>query len=124
MNRFFTKSLVLVALVGALTAFSTSRADAALSMTLTSYSAANVQLATSGAIAGVGGVAVFNGAVGSWVVNVDTGIGTPIFPQPKMDLNYTTVGTGGAGEYLVIDFTDTNVLVGSPGFGLTFGGTN
>ena len=84
MNRFITKSLMLVALVGALTAFSTSRAEAALSMQLTSYNAANVQLATTGVIndnvapdaSGALGAIVFNGAVGDWTLNVGAGAPT------------------------------------------------
>jgi hypothetical protein len=34
MNRFFTKSLVLVALVGAMTAYSTSQAEATFSLSI------------------------------------------------------------------------------------------
>jgi hypothetical protein len=133
MNRFFTKGLVLVALVGAMAAYST-KAEAALSMTLTSYNAANVVLGTTGVIndngagdsaGGLLGVIVFAGAVGTWDINVDTGQGQPIFPdQPHLDLAYVTTSlTGAAGDYLVIDFTESNAA-SSGGVSTHIGGTN
>lgn len=134
MNRFITKSLALVALVGGMTAFSTNRAEAALSMQLTSYNAANVQLATTGVIndnvapdgAPALGAIVFNGSVGDWQLNVDTGIGFPLFAnQPHLDLNYTALSaTGAVGDYLVIDFTESAEAVAAPSISTHIGGTN
>jgi len=134
MNRFFNKSLVLVALVGAMAVFSTSQAEAALTMQLRAYNSLNVLLATTPVITDDGpgdsqagfGTIVFVGSVGAWTINVDTGIGSPEFPdQPHMDLNYSTKGTGaGVGDYIEIDFTDTTQMVGSPSLGMKIGGTN
>ena len=134
MNRFFNKSLVLVALVGAMAVFSTSQAEAALTMQLRAYNSLNVLLATTPVITDDGpgdsqagfGTIVFVGSVGAWTINVDTGIGSPEFPdQPHMDLNYSSKGTGaGVGDYIVIDFTDTTQMVGSPSLGMKIGGTN
>jgi hypothetical protein len=133
MNRFFTKSIGLIALVGAFTMFA-SQAEAALSMSLTSYNAANVAQATSGVINdqgmgdsnGVLGAVTFIGAVGAWTINVDTGLGDPHFvAQPHVDLAYTTSGQGaGVGDYLEITFTQTNTPTSSPGFAMSIGGTN
>jgi hypothetical protein len=133
MNRFFTKSIGLIALVGAFTMFA-SQAEAALSMSLTSYNAANVAQATSGVIndQGMGdangalGAVTFIGAVGAWTINVDTGLGEgQLSPQPHVDLNYTTFGANAApGDYLEVTFTQTNTTASSPGFSMAIGGTN
>jgi hypothetical protein len=133
MNRFFKKSIVLMALVGGV-ALSTGTAEAALTMQLTSYNAANVLQATTGVINDDGpgdsavltGVVTFAGALGNWSVNVDTGIGSPVFPdQPHMDLAYQAVGGPalGIGDYLVIDFTETDA-VSATDFIMSIGGTN
>jgi len=135
MNRFFNKSLVLVALVGAMAVFSTSQAEAALTMQLRAYDSGNNLLASTPVINDDGagdllsphiGAILFSGPVGAWTINVDTGIGYPEFStQPHMDLNYSAKGTGaGVGDYLVIDFTDDNQTSGSPSVGMKIGGTN
>ncbi len=68
------------------------------------------------------GAVTFSGAVGSYIVNVSTGLSNPVFPAnesfAKMDLN--SVDVGGPGT-LVITFTDTfegalpGVLMGKVG---------
>jgi hypothetical protein len=134
MNRFFTKSLGLIALVGAMTAFAAGRAEAALSMVITTSGGASLTIndevndglggVPDDSLPGFGGV-TWIGSVGTWVVNVDTGIGPPIFAnQPEMDLNYVTVNTGGvAGDWLQIDFIQTGTPDGT-GMKLEYGGTN
>jgi hypothetical protein len=134
MNRILTKSFALIALVGAFTLSAATKSEAALTMTLTTYNAANVQQQTTGVItdnsgldstAALGAV-TFNGAIGAWIVNVDTGLGAPILPdQPHLDLNYLTAAPGAAvGDYLVIDFTDTAETAGAASIGMKIGGTN
>ena len=128
MNRFFTKSLALVALVGAFTMFA-SPAQAALSMQLNAYNSANVLLATTGVINDNGagdaagaqlGQIVFVGGVGNWQINVDNGQGDPLLlNQPHMDLTYSSTSNAGAvGDYLEIVFTQTNTMTSSPSLGL------
>jgi len=52
------------------------------------------------------GIIVFNGSVGSWMVNVATGISKPVLgPNPKTDLNSVNV-SGGAGT-IQVSFSDT-----------------
>lgn len=135
MNRFI-KSVALGALVGAFSLFSTT-AEAALSMQVTSYNAANVQQATSGVITDGGGsdanplagAVTFVGPVGTWTLNVNTGAGEPFFlDQPHLDLNYI-VGVGPAngaavGDYLEITFTQTNTMAPAPTVSTKIGGTN
>ena len=137
MNRFFKKSIVLMALVGGV-ALSTDKAEAALTLQLTSYNAANVVLGTTGVIADQGagdaasgtvGAVAFVGGVGNWQLNITGGIGSPVFPdQPHLDLGYNSSSAAAgsaAGDYIVADFTETNaVSSGSGGLSLHIGGTN
>jgi hypothetical protein len=134
MNRLFTKSIALIALVGAFTAFSASKAEAALSLELTAYDVGGGVEATTGVISDDGagdlagglGVITFVGPVGTWIVNTDTGIGSPIFSdQPHLDLNYVTVNLGGdIGDYLEITFTQTGTTAAAGSVGMSIGGTN
>lgn len=64
------------------------------------------------------GAVTFNGVVGSWVVNVDTGLTKPVIgtaAKPDMDLNFVDVGSQGA-PTLGIAFFDsgfTSTLAGA-----------
>jgi hypothetical protein len=138
MNRFFTKSIALVALVGGMSLFSANQAEAALSMQLNAYSAANVLLGSvtinddqigppADGLPGLGGI-VFVGAVANWSLNVDTGLGAPLLDnQPHMDLNYVTTAfdaqAQAVGDYLEILLTQTDSAA-SGGLTGIFGGTN
>jgi hypothetical protein len=142
MNRFFTKSIALIALVGAFSLF-TSNAEAALSMRLTAYNGGGGVIGApvtiedeqvgppSDLAAGLGAI-TFIGAVGNWTFNVDTGQGAPfLIDQPHMDLNYVATaapagqgqGAVNVGDYLEIELTQT-FSEGSPSMRLALGGTN
>jgi hypothetical protein len=76
------------------------------------------------------GTVVYSGAIGSFFVNVDTGITKPTIGgamQPELDLNWVVV-SGGAGS-LTIEFSETDFLLDAPlplsvtaGAGGTLGG--
>jgi hypothetical protein len=137
MNRLITKSLALVALVGGLMAFSTTQADAALSLRLTSYAADGTTVTGTATVndegfgdltAGAGAV-TFSGALGVWNINVSTGIGagpTGFADQPHMDLNSVNASTANTGAaFLEILFTQTGNVVGAgAGISSDIGGTN
>jgi len=98
MNRFFTKSLALIALVGGITAFSTTQADAAL----VAYICNDAACVGGGDITasdnGVGDVdggannhIILTGTVGDYEIttNIAQNLGD------GLDLNYTATNTGG-----------------------------
>jgi hypothetical protein len=133
MKRFFTKTVGLLALVGAATLFSAGQAEAALSLVLTTSGGQTLTINDNNAPAGTAadsngtvGAVVFSGALGNWIVNTDTGIGAPLFTiQPHMDLNYSTVNIGGvAGDWIQVDFIQTGTTAGSAGLSTHIGGTN
>ena len=94
MNRFINKSLVLVALVGAMTAYSTSQAEATFSLTI-----CNDALCSGGddlTVVDNGAGDIFNGANGKIVwagsfngmdLNVDTALSKPVLSS-GMDLGF------------------------------------
>jgi len=65
------------------------------------------------------GVISFNGVVGSFTVNVSTGISKPVLGPATMDLNSINVGVG----TLTIELTDTDFVGPAPGYNLDVGGT-
>lgn len=68
------------------------------------------------------GFITFNGAVGTFTVNVTTGISVPFVSGPQLlDLNSIDV-SGGAGD-LEIRLTDTDYTGSPPAFEALFGGT-
>jgi hypothetical protein len=131
MIRLITKSLALVALVGGLTAITSTRAEAALSLqlydgtttiTIQDEGAGDTQLGTVGVVG-------FNGAIGVWDINVVTGIGNPPFEAPQMDLNSVDVatsnigGNSGPAGFLQIMLSQTDSTYTGPAT-INFGGTN
>jgi len=70
---------------------------------------------------GPDGVIVFNGGVGSFFVNVVTGVSSPLIGPGQLDLNSINV-SGGSGN-LVIGLTDTDYIGGVPAYQTNFGGT-
>lgn len=89
------------------------RADATLTL---------ISGGTTTSVSAVSGVAMFNGAVGSWTLNVDTGLGAgAIGPQPKLDLSFDAIGSAGAMPLYIIWSQNNN----SPAGGMegTIGGT-
>jgi hypothetical protein len=132
MNRFFTKSLVLVALVGAMTAYSTSKAEAAFTMYLcndagcggggdiivTDNGAGDLTNVTAGRISaflgGVGGFSNFD---------IETGLSKPELGSagsPQLDLQFNALSTGPAEAWLYISDTD---FTGVTSLKVTAGGT-
>jgi len=71
------------------------------------------------------GVILFNGAIGTWTINVTTGISKPVLGSainPHMDLNTVNV-TSSAGGTLTIWFTDVDFEPFSGSLVTHFGGT-
>jgi hypothetical protein len=127
MNRIVTKSLGLVALVGAFT-LSAATSEAAISLRLDDGpgGAATVTVTDGGAGDAdllVNGAITFIGTLGTWNLNVSTGAGSAITGPFAIDLNSIN-NTSGAGT-MTIDFTESNFVAPGPVFGTTllFGGT-
>jgi hypothetical protein len=106
MNRFITKSLVLVALVGAMTAFSTNRAEAALTAwicdTLLCTAGDAYQVTDNGAgdsDPALGAISATH-ATGGLSTTVNVGTSKPVLAQPSMDLGFIASGVGTAYLYL------------------------
>jgi hypothetical protein len=116
MNRFFTKSLVLVALVGAMTAYSTSQAEATFSLsicndalcaggddlTIVDNGAGDTTNLLNGSIVWVGS---FNGMD----LNVDTALSKPILTS-GMDLNFSATNIVGVPASVWLVAFDDNFL--------------
>jgi hypothetical protein len=68
------------------------------------------------------GVVVFNGAIGTWTINVTTGISKPNLGPATMDLNSVNV-TNSSGGTLTIDLSDDGFVGPHSGHVLGVGGT-
>lgn len=68
------------------------------------------------------GAITFIGSIGTFIINVSTGVGSAVLGPASMDLNSINT-VNAAGGTLTIDFTETNVSPTFPGFQLDFGGT-
>jgi PEP-CTERM motif-containing protein len=105
MNRFFTKSLALVALVGAMTAYSTSKAEAAFTAWICDdylCVGGGDFIVTDGSLddnSGAAGVISATDAVGGFLATVNVSTSKPAVPEPGMDLSFTAVGNGEAWFY-------------------------
>lgn len=126
MNRFFTKSFVLVALVGAMTAFGAQRADAALTLKMcvvSDCSSGAVVTVTDGvgSDVAVDGVVAYVGAVGGMEININSALSKPTLGS-GMDLGYNVANTTGAAQSLYIFAIDDNFL-GTPTLTGHIGGT-
>ena len=104
---------------GAALLFGTSLANAGFVLTLDDLSTAGVDVTVTDADAD--GVVNYNGAVGSFNINVTTGISKPALPDGTMDLNSVNV-SGGDGQ-LQIMLTDTGFTGPVGGFTSSIGGT-
>lgn len=125
MNRIFTKSLGLIALVGAFTLASTTQSEAALSLKLTDgVTTVTITDGGGGDSNPLAGAITWIGTVGVWTLNVATGAGAPFYAdQPHMDLNSINSATGGAAGFLDIFLTQTGNTEQGLAL-LSFGGTN
>jgi hypothetical protein len=129
MNRFITKSIALIALVGVFTVFSTSKAEAALSLTITTSAGASLTVNDNGAGDAANlllGAISNTSTLGQWVLNITGGLGDPLLAdQPHMDLSYNSTNVGGAaGDWIQFDLVQTNTMTSSPTLGMKLGGTN
>ena len=61
------------------------------------------------------GVVSFNGVVGTaWILNVTTGVGSPFYPDPHLDLNSINASNiGGVGTQLDISLSDSGFTLSS-----------
>ncbi|WP_405234386.1 PEP-CTERM sorting domain-containing protein [Lentisalinibacter salinarum] len=72
------------------------------------------------------GVVVFNGALGDFIINVSTGISTPVLgseDQPILDLNSVDVSSGAGSLTIGLTATGFTGPVGSSNFRFLLGGT-
>jgi len=61
----------------------------------------------------VAGAVTWIGGVGSWVVNVTTGVGAPLFSDPHLDLNSINISnTSGPGVFLDVWVSQTDFTLG------------
>jgi hypothetical protein len=116
-----------------------SLAEAAFVMTIDDLSTAGVDvvvsdgvgvgiltdsgLVTTAADGGIGpdGFIFFNGGVGSFMVNVVSGVSEPILSTGQMDLN--SINVTGAPGTLKISLTDTGFTGNVPSYSANYGGT-
>lgn len=66
--------------------------------------------------------ATFDGSIGSWNINVDTGTGQ-VGGSPAMDLSFVDHFSGGAGATLTIEWSDTDFTSLASGLETNIGGT-
>jgi hypothetical protein len=57
----------------------------------------------------------FAGGVGSFIVNITTGISKPLLPGARLELSSVDVFSAGGGDSLTIDLTDAGFLPGTAG---------
>jgi PEP-CTERM motif len=127
MNRFFTKSIALIALVGAVTMFTTSKAEAAFIAYICNDAACvgggdHIVVDNGGAdafgsgdgLAGIDGAITTTGFVGGYTFEVATVQSKPAIgsaDSPKIGMNYTATciaGTGCTGGDVWFYATDTD----------------
>jgi hypothetical protein len=117
---------ILIMLVAAVATAQVASADAVLRLT----QGASVVTITDGGAGdanGVAGAITYVGSLGSFSLNVTTGITKPIVGgvnAPEIDLNSVNVTSAGPGGTLTIEFTDTGFgLASGAGFNTMVGGT-
>jgi hypothetical protein len=129
MNRFITPGLVLVALVGAMTTVTTSKAEAALQLFLCTAEFCNGGSVTTIDDNGAGdtnataGVVNWSGAFDGFTLSIDAAFGVPFLgtgTSPQLDLLFSAFGAGNGYIYAQQgEFT----LPQPATFGLKYGGT-
>ncbi len=120
MNRIFSRSIVLLALVGAIGA--ARPAEAALSLRLDDgiNPAVTIDDGGAGDVNPLAGVVTYVGTIGVWLINVTTGLTQPgLFGPSHMDLN--SVNTSTAAGNLSIQLTQTDMNPPAPGSSLSLG---
>jgi len=134
MNRFFTKSIALIALVAGITAISTSKAEAALSLFL-----CNVEFCAGGSVVqvndgdatdvngGVGAITYIGGFGGFSAFSVNSAIGIPIIgsdASPQTDLHFSAFGAGEGFIYAQQGPFNAPASPDPGSFTLNYGGTS
>jgi hypothetical protein len=129
MNRFFTKSLVLVALVGAMTAYSTSKAEAALQLFLCTAefcdggTTITVNDNAAGDTDATVGIIAWSGSFAGFSTSIDAAFGVPNIgsaSNPELDLLFSALGAGDGYIYAQQGaFNEPNPA----SFSLNYGGT-
>jgi hypothetical protein len=111
MKRMMTKSLALLALVGAMTAYSSSKAEAALSLLLCTaefcQGGTTIEV-TDGSVddanGGVGAITFIGAFAGFSDFSVNSAVGVPAIgtaDQPQLDLHFSAFGAGNGYIYAV-----------------------
>ena len=130
MKRFITKSLVLVALVGAMTAYSSSKAEAALQLFLCTAEFCNggTTITVNDNLAGdldpTVGIIAWSGSFAGFSTSIDAAFGVPNVgtnSNPELDLLFSALGAGDG--YIYAQQGDFNVP-NPPSFNLNYGGTS
>ena len=129
MKRIITKSLVLVALVGAMTAYSSSKAEAALQLFLCTAEFCNggtvvqVDDNLAGDTDATVGIIAWSGSFAGFSASIDAAFGVPNIgtnTNPELDLLFSALGAGNGYIYAQQgDFSVPN----PPSFSLNYGGT-
>jgi len=122
--RLFTKAEGLATLV--LLFYAVPQAHAIPILRLTADTGETVTVVDGGAgdLSGASGSVVFLGSLGSWSLNVTTGLSKPLIgsaDEPMLDLNSVNATSGGAGT-LTIELTDTGFLTSDAMIGTHIGG--
>ena len=124
MNRFFTKSIALIALVGAFSLSTATRSEAAFYALICNDplcdGAGDVIVQDNGAgdaLSGTAGAISIAGSVGGLSIVVNTSQSKPLLgsaTSPQMDMTYTVTGIGTVWLYASdTDFTGSAVLNGN-----------
>jgi hypothetical protein len=126
MNRFFTKSLALIALVGGVTAFSTTQAEAAFSAQICDDAACaggndfTITDGPDGALDGV--VAIVALSFNGFTVSTNVSQSKPALSQ-GMDMLFNATRGGGASTGSLWFFATDDGFLGTPGVTADIGGT-
>jgi len=119
--------LGLLLAVGSMAFIAVPRASATAELILSDGIAADTVTIAATSCGGTCTTATFNGAIGSWNINVTTGTADP-GSAPIMDLNsidhHNATGTGSSGNTLTIEWTANGFPpFAPPGFAQNVGGT-
>jgi hypothetical protein len=121
MIRFFTKSIALVALVGAFTLFSSSKAEAAFTLALCDDAACSGAGDTFLTDVDGDGVIAFGGGIGGMEVVISAALSKPTLAS-GMDLSFTVANPSGGPASIWLLATDTG-FAGTGLLGASIGGT-
>jgi hypothetical protein len=117
------RKITLIAALATVALLSASPARAALVLRITDgTSTVEVTDQLAGDLNSTAGVVTVSASVGTWLVNVSTGLGSPFFSEGHLDLNSVNVNVSGTGQ-LDILLTQTGLTAPFNTFAMGFGGT-